>query len=268
MVVESDLVEIWSEVLGRRNLNINDDFFEIGGTSELAVNMIARSFDKFNREFDIQLFIDKPTIENIVYLFNNKSYSREHIDNIVANKVSKEPISIESYNDKWVEEFNSERRFLFKIDEKELIKRIEHFGSTSVPGLCAKPIVDILVEVKDTEQARIYFTKLLSNYHYECIWRMSADDVGQYYPLFIKRNNNGQRIRHIHMIKPTSNTWNRLYFRDYLIDFENVAIEYQKLKQKLISQYPEDRYKYSEGKTEFVRRITSVAKSYFEDRKV
>ena len=70
------------------------------------------------------------------------------------NRVLAEGISIEPYNPQWAKLFEKEKQHLIKCIPTVIIKRIEHFGSTSIPNLAAKPIVDILVEVTSLEKTK------------------------------------------------------------------------------------------------------------------
>ncbi|XPS82715.1 uncharacterized protein, UPF0157 [Desulfosarcina variabilis str. Montpellier] len=66
------------------------------------------------------------------------------------------------------------------------------------------------------------------------------------------------------MIKADFEHWDRLLFRDYLIDHPPIANEYGRLKQKLSRQHPKDRVAYTEAKTAFIARITQTAKQYYK----
>jgi len=69
-------------------------------------------------------------------------------------RVTKEKVAIEPYNPMWPLMFKDEKEHLLSNLPNGLIKRIEHFGSTAVPGLSAKPIIDILVEVTSLEETK------------------------------------------------------------------------------------------------------------------
>jgi GrpB-like predicted nucleotidyltransferase (UPF0157 family) len=140
---------------------------------------------------------------------------------------------------------------------------VEHFGSTAVPGLAAKPIVDVLVEVTDLEATKTQIVPILEARGYEYFWRPThGDDGPPFYAWFIKRDpHGGARTHHIHMVESSfAEHWDRLLFRDYLIDRPEVAREYAALKRRLASAHPRDRVAYTEGKTEFIVRVTEEAK--------
>ena len=181
-------------------------------------------------------------------------------------RVTQEDVAVVPYDPRWPELFRREKEHLLGCLPSDLVRRIEHFGSTAVPGLAAKPVVDMLVEVTDlgTTQARI--APVLEAQGYDYFWRPTdGDDGPPYYAWFIKRDSGtGVRTHHIHMVEPGFvEHWDRLLFRDYLIKHPRVAREYQALKFRLASAHPNDRVAYTEGKTEFVARVTAQAKGFY-----
>jgi GrpB-like predicted nucleotidyltransferase (UPF0157 family) len=147
----------------------------------------------------------------------------------------------------------------------DLIRRVEHFGSTAVPGLAAKPIVDMLVEVTDLQATRARIAPVLESQGYDYFWRPThGDDGPPFYAWFIKRDpSTGARTHHIHMVEGQfSEHWDRLLFRDYLIEHPAVAKAYESLKVHLALTAPNDRVAYTRGKTDFVVKVTEEAKRY------
>ena len=181
-------------------------------------------------------------------------------------RVLREEVAIAPYDPGWAESFRREREHLQSCLPTELIRRIEHFGSTAVPGLAAKPIVDILVEVADLRATRARIAPLLGARGYEYFWRPThGDDGPPFYAWFIKRHpRTGTRTHHIHMVEGHfTEHWDRLLFRDYLIDHPEVAIGYGILKARLATAHPQDRAAYTRGKTEFIVRVIEQAKQYY-----
>ena len=175
----------------------------------------------------------------------------------------REEISIVPYNPMWPILFEREAAFLQSKLPGSLVSRIEHFGSTAIPGLAAKPVIDILVQVGSLEETKKVIAPLLESEGYDYFWRT---DTPSPYAWFIKRDSEGKRTHHIHMVEADSELWDRLYFRDYLKEFPDEAKRYEELKLFLAEEYPNDRIPYTEGKTEFVVRLTEKAKRYYAER--
>lgn len=177
------------------------------------------------------------------------------------SRVLKEEISIVPYNSAWPRMFGEERDHLLNCLPRGLIKRIEHFGSTAVPKLAAKPIIDMLVEVSSLEETRDRIVPVLEAQGYDYFWRATkGDDVPPFYAWFIKRDSGGTRTHHVHMVERGFEHWDRLRFRDYLIQHPETAREYEALKYALARRYQNDREAYTEGKSEFVARVTEEAR--------
>ncbi|HUV83137.1 MAG TPA: GrpB family protein [archaeon] len=174
-----------------------------------------------------------------------------------------EEVAIVQYDPAWTKMFEEEAAFLRWKLPQNLVKRIEHFGSTAVPGLSAKPIIDILVEVTSLDETKKQIVPLLEAEGYEYFWRPAfGDDGPPYYAWFIKRNSKCKRTHHIHMVEADSELWDRLYFRDYLRQFPAEAKCYDELKRKLSEEYPNDRTNYTKEKSEFILTVTKKAKEY------
>src|SRR5262249_31371737 len=161
-------------------------------------------------------------------------------------RVVREEVDIVPYDPQWPAIFRSEKDHLVSCLPHDLIRRVEHFGSTAVPGLAAKPLVDVLVEVTDLRATRVRIAPVLEAQSYDYFWRPThGDDGPPFYAWFIKRNpQSGVRTHHIHMVERQFEHWDRLLFRDYLIDHPNRAREYEMLKRRLASESPRDRVAY------------------------
>jgi GrpB-like predicted nucleotidyltransferase (UPF0157 family) len=182
-------------------------------------------------------------------------------------RVVREHVAVEPYDPVWPKLFEQERSHLRSCLPPDLVKRIEHFGSTAVPGLAAKPIVDILVEVADLEETKRRIAPVLEAQGYDHFWRPSfGDSTPPFYAWFIKRGESGSRTHHIHMVETHFEHWDRLLFRDYLVEHPEVALEYGDLKKRLSELHDDDRIAYTKGKTDFILAVTELAKNYFSDR--
>ncbi len=180
-------------------------------------------------------------------------------------RLVQEDVTIAEYDPRWPERFRREKQHLLSCLPADLIRRVEHFGSTAVPGLAAKPIVDILVEVTDLDATKARIVPLLESEGYEYLWRPThGEDGPPWYAWFIKRDpHTGVRTYHIHMVLKGFEHWDRLLFRDYLRDHPEVATQYGMLKRQLSAAHPRDRVAYTQGKSEFIRKVTKQAKTFY-----
>ena len=184
------------------------------------------------------------------------SHDRE-IDRLVS-----EDIEIAPYDPAWPAAFAAEKAHLLASLPGDLIKRVEHFGSTAVSGLAAKPIIDMLVEVTSLDAARARIVPILQSQGYEYLWRPThGDDGPPFYAWFIKRDTATRvRTHHIHMVEASfSEHWRRLIFRDLLIAHAEIAREYETLKRRLARDHPNDRVAYTLGKTTFIEAVMARA---------
>ncbi len=181
-------------------------------------------------------------------------------------RVVKEEVDVVAYDPAWPKRFEEEKEHLLACLPSEIVRRIEHFGSTAIPGLPAKPIIDILVEVTDLDETKQRVAPILEDQGYEYFWRPSwGDDVAPWYAWFIKRGKNGRRTHHIHMVEADFEHWDRLLFRDYLRVHPKVAEEYTTLKVTLSRAYHNDRAAYTMAKTDFIVRVTEIAKEHYRE---
>jgi GrpB-like predicted nucleotidyltransferase (UPF0157 family) len=179
--------------------------------------------------------------------------------------VIQEDVTIVPYDPTWTLMFEREKNHLLTCLPNDLIRRIEHFGSTAIPNMSAKPIVDLLVEVASLEETKKRIAPILEAQGYDYFWRpTSGDDTPPFYAWFIRRDSKGRRTHHIHMVEREHEHWERLLFRDYLIENPGIAKEYEVLKLSLADKYPNDRVAYTKGKTEFILRVTEAAKECYK----
>jgi GrpB-like predicted nucleotidyltransferase (UPF0157 family) len=177
-------------------------------------------------------------------------------------RVVREKILIVPYDPSWPQLFQQEKEHLLGCLPKELIRRIEHFGSTAVPGLSAKPIIDILIEVTSIELTKEKIVPVLESQGYEYFWRPSLFKGQPFYVWLIKRNQKGIRVYHIHMMESQIEHSDELFFRDYLIEHPETTAEYQALKLRLAEKYSNDREAYTKAKTDFILKVTTEAKRF------
>lgn len=179
-------------------------------------------------------------------------------------RVLQDNVSLVPYDPAWPRMFADEKKHLLACLPSGLIRRIEHFGSTAIPGMAAKPIVDMLMEVSSLDETRVIIAPVLEAQGYDYFWRATHGAAGPpFYAWFIKRDAAGVRTHHIHMVERDFEHWDRLLFRDYLIEHPETAKEYENLKLALAREYPNGRIAYTVGKGEFVLKVTQVAKEFY-----
>ena len=162
-------------------------------------------------------------------------------------------IHIVPYDDDWPARFEEERRILAHAIGQYAAGAIEHVGSTSVPGLAAKPVIDIVVGVESLDRSRPLIA-LLEPLEY-CYFPYRPD-VEHW---FCKPSPQ-VRTHHLHLVPVGSRLWiERLAFRDYLRTHPDVAADYASLKRQLAAQYRFDREAYTDAKAPFIRRIVERA---------
>ena len=174
-----------------------------------------------------------------------------------------ERVEIVPYDPAWPARFEEEAARLRVLLPAELTGRIEHFGSTAVPRLAAKPIIDMLVEVGSMEAVAQRIAPILKREGYEYFWRDRDREPGLRgidYAWFIRRDAAGRRTHHIHCLESGSSEWERLLFRDYLRAHPDAAREYGELKRRIAAEHPDDRVAYAKAKTDFIAAAMRAAR--------
>lgn len=133
---------------------------------------------------------------------------------------------------------------------------IEHIGSTAVPGLGAKPIIDVMVGVADLAMIERRMAELQADgYRYVAEFEKSMP-MRRY---FVKTHAQPGHF-HVHAVVLDSPFWkSHLAFRDALRGDARLAADYWKLKQRLAARYPNDREAYTDGKSTFIREAMGRA---------
>ncbi|OMF60879.1 hypothetical protein BK139_08395 [Paenibacillus sp. FSL R5-0490] len=168
-------------------------------------------------------------------------------------------VTVTRYNPDWEYKFQSESELIKTIFQEE-IRAIHHFGSTSVPGLAAKPVIDIMPVVKDIERVDRFNTEMIS---------LGYEPRGEYglpgRRYFQKGGN--QRTHHVHIYEKGSHEITRhLAFRDYLRENGEDAKQYGTLKFELAKQFPFDIDSYIKGKEALVQEIEIKAMEWYKKR--
>ncbi len=163
-------------------------------------------------------------------------------------------VKLSEYQKGWVSLYKAEHQKL-KSALNDFVSDIQHIGSTSVPGLCAKPIIDILIGVKTLENY-VEYIDILKIIGYE--FREYASEPKR---KFFSKGNNNFRTHHLHIVEIDTEEWNKhIIFRDYLIDHKETADKYANLKYEMAKKFPEDRDEYAAAKSKFINMIVGKAK--------
>ena len=167
-----------------------------------------------------------------------------------------EPVELADYDPDWPAAFEAEAGRLEHLLANIPIGRIEHIGSTAVPGLTAKPIIDLMVEVPDYECVRQRIAPILRAAGYDFFWRpVTPGDVEIDYAWFLKRDAAGRRTHHVHVAPPGSRYWDRVTFRDRLRADPSLAADYAAVKRAALTGSDGDRAAYARAKSAFIRRV-------------
>jgi GrpB-like predicted nucleotidyltransferase (UPF0157 family) len=169
--------------------------------------------------------------------------------------VADEPIVVVPYDLEWPRRFEAERVLLERALAPWLQGGIHHIGATSIPGLAAKPIIDMIAGVRDFEEARAAFDPLreLSYVH-----APHRPGIAHH---FAKPSDRLPEMTHsLHLTERGSDLWReRLTFRSALMADPALAAEYEALKLRLAQKYREDVAAYTAGKRAFVARVLATA---------
>lgn len=168
------------------------------------------------------------------------------------------PIVLTTNNPDWSEWADEEILELSTL-LRDYTPIINHIGSTAVPNIQAKPIIDILVEIapdKDWQRVR----ETMEKTGYIC---MSVSDTRMSFNKGYTPKGYADKVFHIHFHSIGDN--DEIIFRDYLIAHPEAAKQYERLKLSLLPKYRHNRDGYTDAKSEFVRRIIGLAKTVNEN---
>lgn len=169
------------------------------------------------------------------------------------------PILLKEHNSDYSLWYEDEKKSLVRILNAHNISRINHIGSTSVKGLIAKPIIDILLEFSD-----IYNMNSIAGVLQSSGWIIMARNNAESSLALNKGytpNGFTEKVFHLH-VKPYGD-WGELYFRDYLKKYPDVARQYGDLKLQLKKKFKHNRDEYTNEKSDFVIKYTQKARKEF-----
>ena len=167
-------------------------------------------------------------------------------------------IEIADYDSNWPRLFEEERRRLASVLPADQVCAIEHAGSTAIPGLAAKSIIDIFVAVRSIDEAHRAVVEPINTLGY-VYWQENSDKDRMFFvkgmPPYGER-----RTHHVHIFEPTSEVLRRsLVFRDYLGRHPDEEETYERLKRLLASEHGTDREAYTRAKDAYVKAVTDKA---------
>jgi len=169
------------------------------------------------------------------------------------SKTDKRRVEVVSYNSNWKKMYKRESEKI-KNTLNDIIIDIHHIGSTAIPGIKAKPVIDILAEVKDIEAVDQY------NHEMEELGYEVMGEYGIPKRRFFRKGGN-KRTHHIHIFQAGNEEIERhINFKEYLITHPDKRREYSKLKEKLANKYTYDVESYTNGKSDFIKEIDRKAK--------
>lgn len=162
-------------------------------------------------------------------------------------------VRVVAYRPEWKTLFEEEAARLRALMGAAALS-VEHVGSTAVEGMDAKPVIDLLVGVRDLEEARGWIPQLEAR-GYE--FRPEAGIPGR---LFFAKGAREWRTHHLSLAEPSSDFYTKhLRFRDHLRAHPAAREAYRALKQGLAREFPTDRASYTAGKSAFIEHILELA---------
>jgi len=164
-----------------------------------------------------------------------------------------EQISLVAYDPAWPVAFEAEKILIACTIGAWIVGGIHHVGSTAVPNLSAKPIIDIMVGVRNLEEAQPCL-EILRNLQY-CYYPYKPQQMH-----WFCKPSPSRRTHHLYLMETAHPQWQaRLAFRDYLRCHPDVRIEYETLKRLLAEKFRDDREGYTNAKTSFIENIVAKA---------
>lgn len=161
-------------------------------------------------------------------------------------------VQVVPYKKSWAKEFEKEKARILEVCGDKVVA-VEHIGSTSVPGLAAKPIIDIAVGIKRLKDAKKLLPCLKKlDYHFYKEFQRQR--------LFVAKGPDEKRTHYLHVMRYNGAKWKTdQLFRNYLRTHPKAVERYSKLKQKLAKAHPDNRQAYADDKDAFIKSIITKA---------
>jgi GrpB-like predicted nucleotidyltransferase (UPF0157 family) len=172
--------------------------------------------------------------------------------------LQRKKVRLSSYNSEWKKIYKKEKELLLSVLGDQVLD-IQHIGSTSVPGVKAKPIIDIVIavkKIKDVEKLIESVEKLGYEYKHE------AGVSGR---RFFVKGSEKNRTHYIHMVKLSGKQWKNLTnFREYLLEDKKNIKKYNELKESLSREHKDDRDIYTKKKSFFIGKAIKKFEEKFK----
>ncbi|RAK09740.1 GrpB-like predicted nucleotidyltransferase (UPF0157 family) [Halanaerobium saccharolyticum] len=163
-----------------------------------------------------------------------------------------EQVKLKSHNKEWKTIFENEKDRI-KNQINNYFCKIEHIGSTAIKSIPAKPIIDIMLALDDYSQVNIYIQNL-GDLNY-----LNFGECGRKGRTFLVKEKNNETLFHLHLVEYENRYWeDNIFFRNYLQDNSETALEYAELKRTLAQKYRNNRNLYRLYKSEFVEKILKL----------
>lgn len=163
--------------------------------------------------------------------------------------VKRYKVKLLPHDEMWDMEFGKAKARIQEIWGDNIIE-IQHFGSTSIRGIWAKPILDVAVVLKTFADMDV---QAMTDIGYDYCGLQKPNNDRH---LFVLRRDDEISLQHIHCYEPNNLDFKHcIGFRDYLNNHPEAAREYSDLKRKLAEQFPDDRFAYTNAKWDFIKAI-------------
>jgi GrpB-like predicted nucleotidyltransferase (UPF0157 family)/RimJ/RimL family protein N-acetyltransferase len=235
-------VEIRAAVENRRSRAIPE---RLGFRQEGTVRKAERVGDRY--------------LDSVVYAMSAADWQASHQGfDPAATQWVDEPIRIAAYDPAWPARFAQERSALEAAIGDWAVGGIHHIGSTAVPGLDAKPIVDVLVGVESLDASRVCFEPLAGLDYLYAPYRTEEMH-------WFCKPHPSRRTHHLHLVPERSARFrDELAFRDLLRSNPEAAREYAALKRRLAARFEHDRDAYTEAKSSFIQGMLKASSAHPE----
>lgn len=163
-------------------------------------------------------------------------------------------VQLQQYDSNWAVEFENEKKSLIEA-LGPFANGIEHIGSTSVPGLEAKPLIDMIVPIDNLDDVTVIIPSLIRMGYEHMPERIFATRA------FFPKGPREKRTHHLSFVNTDSMEFrDAIAFRDMLRSDEDIRDAYRNLKKKLAERYEDDRYAYTEAKQKFIEAVLERAR--------